>query len=465
MNCYFFRYAKKRNSTAFPQNSSGTNYPIQLKEETSILNPVITCARNDVRLFNYVYLPSYTRYYFIDDWIYLNGIWEGHLSLDVLASYKTDIGAMSCYIERSASNYDGTIIDTLYPGKTNFQNRLVSLSAPWINVAPSGGTYVIGIINGANTSRVGATTYYALAPFAFNNLVEALLSDTFIADMDIIDISDYMVKAFFNPIQYITSCMWFPFPVSAFIGSTPSENIHLGYWDTGVVGEVVVSLAQKTWVTGTIPDHPQISRGNYLNYSPYTRLTLYIPPFGSIPIDTSYLQAGRHLEAPVYIDHITGKADIFINFNSGNTAEEMVSICASRSAMFAVPIQLGQVIQDVLGAGAGAIGTVTSAITKSLGGVISGATSAISSLLPQESHMGVNGSFIQSIEDYKAVLQCVRIADEDLADYGRPCYKKLTINTLSGYVKCAESHPAIAGAFTEELDSISKFMTGGFFYE
>lgn len=465
MNCYFFRYAKKRNSTAFPENSSGTNYPIQLKEETSIMNPVITCARNDARLFNYVYLPSYTRYYFIDDWIYLNGIWEGHLSLDVLASYKTDIGAMSCYIERSTSNYDGTLIDTLYPGKTNFQNRIISLTCSWIGVAPSGGTYVLGIINGADTSRVGATTYYALTPALFNSLIEALLSDNFISSMDIDDISSYFLKAVFNPIQYITSCMWFPFPIESFAGSTPGEQIHLGYWNTGITGEIVVSLAQKTYVTATIPDHPQISRGSYLNCSPYSRLTLYIPPFGSIPIDMSYLQAGRHLEAPVYIDHITGKADIFINFNSGNTPNEISSICASRSAMFAVPIQLGQVIQDVLGAGSGAIGTITSAISKSIGGVVSGAMSAVTSLFPQESHSGVNGSFIQSIENYVAVLQCVRIADEDLADYGRPCNKKLTINTLSGYIKCAESHPAIAGAFSSELDLIAHHMTGGFFYE
>lgn len=79
--------------------------------------------------------------------------------------------------------------------------------------------------------------------------------------------------------------------------------------------------------------------------------------------------------------------------------------------------------------------------------------------------MGVNGSFIQSIEDYSAILQCIRIADEDLADYGRPCYKKLTINTLSGFVKCAEAHPAIAGAFSSEIELIQNHMMGGFFYE
>ncbi len=36
----------------------------------------------------------------------------------------------------------------------------------------------------------------------------------------------------------------------------------------------------------TIPKHPQASRGEYLNYSPYTELYMNISPFGTIVIDT-----------------------------------------------------------------------------------------------------------------------------------------------------------------------------------
>lgn len=463
MNCYFYRFPKRINSTKIPDANAGTNIPVQLKEETSILNPVITTIRSDARLFNYAFIPSFTRYYFVSDWVYQNGRWEATLNLDVMGSYRAYIGVMSCYVERSATGYDGNVIDTLYPAKTNFNNRIVSLATSWAGVAPSGGCYVVGVLNGADASRIGASTYYALTPTVFRQFVSALMSDAFITNFGISDISQGLVKMLFKPLEYITSCMWFPFSTGSMGNS--SGNIKLGYWDSGVSGVIVSALAQKTFVTATIPNHPQISRGNYLNFAPYTRLTLYIPPFGAIPVDTSYLSAGRHLEAPVYIDHITGKADIFINFNSGRIAEELTSICASRSAQFAVPISLGMVIQDVIGAGAHAVGAVASGISGHITGMIAGAMSAIESLLPQESGAGCNGSFIQSIEDYVAVLQCINLADEDLTELGRPTYSTKTINTLSGYIKCAEAHPAIDSAFDSELQKIESYMTGGFFWE
>ena len=465
MNAYFFRFGKKVNSTRIPETSAGLLFEIQLKDEASILNPIIRTARNDARLFNYVYIPTYQRYYYIDNWTYQNGVWQADLSCDVLGSYKTQIGLMSCYIERSASSYNGDIIDTLYPAKTNFSNRFVSLSCSWNGAAPSGGTYVVGVINGSSGNRFGATTYYSLTPLMFKKFISKLMSEEFITSMDVTDISNQLLKSLFKPLEYITTCMWFPFPLES-MSSSQSEHIKFGYWDTGVSGQIVDSVAQKTFVVGTIPQHPQASsRGSFLNYAPYSRLTLYIPPFGSIPVDTSYLAAGRHLDAPVYIDYITGKADIFINFNSGSVQHELTGICASRTAQFGVPISLGQVIQDVLGAGLSAVGTVGSLFSGNLSGMISGAMSAIQSLLPQESHSGCNGAFIQSIEDYIAVLQCVNLVDENLADFGRPIFATKTINTLSGYIKCAEAHPAIDSAFSSELKQIESYMLGGFFWE
>lgn len=463
MDAYFFQFAKKRNSTARPETSSGVNYTIQFKDETGVINPRITTIRPDARSFNYCYIPTLARYYFITDWQYLNGVWEASLSVDVLASYKTQIGSTTCTIERSASNYDLSLIDTYYPGKTNFSNRFVNLRCTWSRIAPSGGTYVIGIINGGTSGRFGATTYYALTPVIFKNLIEALLSDTFIESFGIEDITTALVKSLFNPLQYLTSCMWFPFELESFSNGT-AQDIWLGYWDTGIEGLAVTNVSQKGYVTATIPQHPQASRGTYLNYAPYSRLTLYIPPFGAIPVDMSYLAAGRHLEAPVYIDHITGKAEIIVNFNDGSVEREIKSVAGSRTAQLAIPISLGQIIQDVLGAAGSAVGVVTSAITGNIGGVLSGVASAIGSLLPQESHAGANGSFIQQITEYVAVLQCTQISDENITDFGRPCGKRLTINTLSGFVKCADARPAIS-ALLPELQDIQNYMAEGFYYE
>ena len=59
----------------------------------------------------------------------------------------------------------------------------------------------------------------------------------------------------------------------------------------------------------------------------------------------------------------------------------------------------------------------------------------------------------------------VNLADENLADFGRPTFATKTINTLSGYIKCAEAHPAIDSALSSELKQIESYMLGGFFWE
>ena len=62
------------------------------------------------------------------------------------------------------------------------------------------------------------------------------------------------------------------------------------------------------------------------------------------------------------------------------------------------------------------------------------------------------------------VVEFYRIADEDLADLGRPLMATRTINTLSGYIKCAESHFE-GNCYEEERTRINAYLVGGFFYE
>ena len=79
----FFNFSKKKNSTKQPTTGSGTQYTsCELKEDTSILNPVIkvrvaaipvpTVA--PVNTFTYCYIAKFQRYYFISDWVYTPGI-------------------------------------------------------------------------------------------------------------------------------------------------------------------------------------------------------------------------------------------------------------------------------------------------------------------------------------------------------------------------------------------------------
>lgn len=67
--------------------------PCEIKGESSIINPVLILQYNE-QLFasNYVYIPAWSRYYFIDDVrVLTGGRVEVSLSVDVLESFKDSI--------------------------------------------------------------------------------------------------------------------------------------------------------------------------------------------------------------------------------------------------------------------------------------------------------------------------------------------------------------------------------------
>ena len=468
----FFLFSKKRNSTKQPTPGSGTTFTgIELKEDCSILNPIIkirvagmtipTVA--PVNTFTYCYIAKFNRYYFIEDWIYTPGIWEGHLSIDVLASHKTEIGSTSAYVERSASSYDGTIIDKIYPANTNYDIQYASLDVPWYQIAMSGGTFVVGIINAA-ANTMGAITYYAMTTAQLGYVLAYMFGNDIWNSSGISEISEGLFKSMFNPFQYIVSCMWFPFQPTIF-GSN-QEQVYLGYYSTGTYAYKMTTVAIKRYITGTVPAHPQAaSRGSFLNYGPYTDVTLYIPVFGSVPIDTAFLNKGLYLYCPVWIDPVTGECTIRISCCPSSTNVNEDNVCAERSGKIGVPIQLAQVMADY----SHTIQTMQSGLSGGIAGIIAGAIgttvqSALDAKYPSVSTSGTNGSFITRVMNGLIVAKHARIVDGDDTDLGRPLMQTKTLNTLSGYIKCGEAHFA-SPCLASERAKVEDFMLSGFYYE
>ena len=271
-----------------------------------------------------------------------------------------------------------------------------------------------------------------------------------------------LYKSLFNPFQYIVSCLWFPFAVQAF-GSTQTD-VKVGYWSTGINGIMVSSLAEKTFVTATIPNHPQVSRGTYLNHAPYTRLTLYIPPFGSIPLDTNFREIGNYLYSAVLVDHITGQATIRVSISPSSSNLSEYNIMTEKSGMIGVPIQLAQIMPDYIGTVNSVGGTIGSILTGNIGGAISNVMSAIESQMPKVSTSGANGSFIETLQYPQLICEFLKLTDEDNTEFGRPLCAIRTINTLSGYVQCGEDDHSFT-ATKSEADDINRNLKQGFFYE
>lgn len=469
-----YNFSKKNNSTLEPNpnNSTSTTLSnVEIKEGCSFLYPTLIISPNPIpnqvfspTQYNYVSIPYWMRYYFIKDWRWMNGVWEVDLTVDVLASFKSAIGDTDAYIIRSSRVYDSSIMDTKYISKTNPQIVEVPVSCAWYGVAPSGGCYVLGVLNYQKSSRVGAVSYYALNNTQMGNMMYYLMTDQLFWSQDIDEIGEGLYKAISNPLQYIVSCMWFPFDSSTFGNS--STTIKVGYYDTNVNGVPVTSLAHKTYVTATIPDHPQISRGQYLNRTPYTNLTIYIPPFGMIPIDTAYLNIGNYLYSACVIDHITGLATLRLAISPSSTSLNEYNIFTEQTSMIGVPIQISQLQQDYVGSWKDSGGSLTGGLWDAVAGLSAGVLDFVSSFGSKSkvASVGANGSFIECILQPVIVAEHYFITDENRSEFGRPLCSTRRISTIPGYIQCGDADHEFP-CTDEEKQQINKYLQNGFFYE
>lgn len=71
-----------------------------LKGETSITDPIITIDLENPSSYNYAYIQAFGRYYFINDIKSIrNNLWELSMHVDVLMTYKNEIGNCTAIID------------------------------------------------------------------------------------------------------------------------------------------------------------------------------------------------------------------------------------------------------------------------------------------------------------------------------------------------------------------------------
>lgn len=452
---------KRVNSTKLP-TGSGSTYAGVLKEGCSVMRPVVLLEAGNISGCNYAHISEFGRYYFITDIVSVNNLWEVHMRCDPMATYRSQISSLIVYAERSDHDFDGEVMDTLYPGKTTQDITDIQLSTTYYNIAPSGGSFVLGVINRTGSGQAGgAITYYAMTPGQMRNVMEYLLSPSFLADngfpatmTTLQQISQDVAKCIVNPMNYIASCIWFPYQISG-----TSDSFTLGYWDTGSNTFAAAKLNTFVYtetITATIPQHPQAAtRGVYLNHAPYTEIAARIPPFGVIPLNPDYNTTAGAVSGSVFVDVITGKGHIRISIDGHIAAED--------TAMFGVPIQISQITPDWLSALSGMAAGVGSVVSGNIGGLAS-IGNALNYASPTPKTQGVNGSFLTEImRPYLSVKHTI-ITDERRNEFGRPLCQNRTVDTIPGYIKCGAVPDTIPGT-AEEKEQIKNYMMEGFFFE
>lgn len=465
MQIVLYQYSKRENSTARP--GSGTEFAAQLKDACTVLAPTLMLSGfPNPSAYNYVYIPSFARYYFIRDWTYDGGVWYAECAVDVLASWRDYIGSTTAYILRSSAAYNGDIIDTLYPATQSGEVKYASPDG-WDTVTDlDDGYYVVGIIN-ADADAVGAVSYYVFNAVQFRALCSYLMDSVDWLDIDASEISKGLQKSLINVFSYIASCMWFP---KKPLTTGEVTSVKLGYWTLDGVtcerlsGQTVYTIGN---FTVDLPRHPQAGqRGAYLNTPPYTTYTLITGPWGSITLDGAFLSNVSQITCQPYFDAITGESYMLIAPGTGGTPFMEVR------GVFGIPIQLASMATNYIAAAgtiaSGAGNTLSSLLQFDVGGAItngvSGIVSGIQAMIPELNTKGSNGSMMSFYFRPRIQAKFRLIVDEYNSDMGRPLCEPRVISSIPGYIMV--STPDISIPCTQvEQSRIKEYMAAGFFYK
>lgn len=508
MDVYLYEFEKRNNSTKIPTGEAWAHLECQLKAATDILNPVLLLKTQTPSLdpiCNYAYIPAFERFYFINNWRWVNGVWEIECAVDALASWRTELGTKQEYILRTNSTdttvFNGLISDSVYPTTCQFEKSEIEINSPFVSQITNG-IYIVGCITGAYTNMqtdtsVGAVTYYAMTPYWLEIMKSKLLSDSNLETMGIIDavgtllvddVSKEVLKAMYNPYQYIVSCMWFPFSETYITDKTYKTSIQIGWWEYNIPAYLIKAQVIDSFhedITN-IPWHPQAQyRGHYLNWEPFTKTTL-IGRFGVVPLDMHYFYGDDTIRLQYEIDLIEGTAlmKVIARLTGQTITQRLIT---TRLFQIGVPIQLAQITQDTMGqamtainstsdiisgtisggnqgAAAGPVGALAGASIGGFTSLMNGIYNTYAASIPQMATSGANGSFILPFQKTTLLQLFYMLVQEDIEHKGRPVYAIKQLNTLSGFILCAEGDVDIAATEIEK-QMIANYLTTGFYWE
>lgn len=473
LSVQLFTFSKKPNSTALP-SGSGTPALIELKAPTDVVNPEFTIAGiPNPYVFNYCHISEFSRYYFIENWRWDMGRWIAVCRVDVLGSYKTAIGNSYQYVLRSASAFDGMIVDGQYPltRDFDFDSATVATGRPLTYVLYHG-YYMIGVLS--KTGSIGAVNYYLFNTTQFDALKQALFND--ISWTGVSDVSAQMLATMFNPFDYIVSCKWIPITNAYnYFSASAVSVVNIGWWSFNVNAYLITGNINVVDWNFNIPassfgQHPQAARGEYLNGQPYTEYDLLLAPYGIIKLPNECQLHGCGVEE--LIDGVTGECILKIGLYNQPDGY-YAPLVTVKSQMF-VDIQLAQVrsaagwentsnkAYDFIGDQIKRLGD--NAITRKISNIID----VMKAETEVISRFGMNGSLASIAEFFGPDASIVKIsqyiAQEDNAHFGRPLLQTRQLSTLSGYTLCGDAEIAIDGTKTES-EQILAYLNAGFFME
>ena len=464
---YWTSFTKRKNSTSQP--TGGTSATVTLKEGTSIEHPTFLLTGN---LFACTYVEAFGHYYFVEDVKSVrNGLTEISCSMDVLASFKTDIGNYNAYIDRAA---DSNYYDVMYPDNmVAIKNeeevlQFVTSSASTFTFA---GLYVLSVLNNLG-SGAGFTTYYLMDIGNMKLLANYLNQDWGAGAADLLG---FLQANFLHTADSVINCIWVPFSILSLPGGTASETVKIGT-DVVVVGGVNCTGSRITGSSSVGHSSQKVTfthlYSDFRKGAPFTNGKLYIPFYGIVdfnPLDFP----NDYIYMEFDCDYATG--DVMCYIKDADSSGKTIAIYTYNCA---VQCPVGKGGANAEGFATSGLATAASlalavgssgaaAVAGGFGAAIAGINTLSNAVVPTASVRGGQGGRATSYSgtDAFVTLICKHTADPMLCVcQGRPVMGYQPISNFTGYVKCLNASVPING-MDSERDAVNDFLNNGFYYE
>lgn len=443
-------FNKRINSTKRP-TSTPVSKNVNLKEETSMVSPTFVLSGDDID-FNYAYVPKWDRYYFINDIVRnLNGVYEPNCNSDVLATFKNQIGAYNCFVER-CSNSAGVNND-IYDGAVSSTENVVDVSqaktALWDS---SGGVIVCRTIN----IQYGITTYIGSIN-TFKDLFNPDVDSTSWTDM-LQGILKYFVC---NPGDYVLDIYFLGVPLSVLTGSgnTDTDFVASGWYSGG--GAYRWTSSSPIVAGSKILNKPSPKYQDWRKYSnAFTQYTIYIPSVGEVPLSGAIIDTTLSLDYAVDIN--TGDMTFMLKSTDENGDESLI---ATYHGNVKSGLQTGSMMPGggLITSGAGLVASAVTGNPLAIGTALLNV--AQNGFSPTPSVNGAMGSCIgYLVEDDVIITRMSKESGDEPNTVGHPCCKNLLLSSIPGYIKTSGASINVNG-FESDKNAINSFLDGGFYYE
>ena len=481
-----------------------------LRQETNIINPTIVIEYNKVIDFNYIYISTFNRYYFVNGVSSVRtNLWRIELSVDVLMTYKDTILNYECFVARNENTYDAYIEDKYLPLKYEKEIEYIEeWSSTDTNSFFKGYTAIITTI-ASNADLPEEEKIEITTPFEDGNGKVAMTSTfetgssgfkvvQFIPEQNaygkVIDRIVQEVVGDDKVASYILSFIVFPIWNPAIYSQVNYESGTKFYYgkksidmteivDTGVTpvcvlkGDTIAPIYMRSFA---VPQH----YNSFLDYEPYSTYELWLPFHGWVKLNAT-LVVGKLLSVYYIIQPDSTKGTILVkNVTDGVVALEVPCDIGVEIAVNTTNAQeianrknaaaVGLGTSTAIGVAAGVLGMATLNPVLMLGGVAS-MLGGVSNFVQQTTDLRTEGKGsvnsgnegLYSDRIIKLKITRTPLAVDDLTKYakyiGRPLQTNVKLNTLTGYTIVGGVHVENLPQATEsEKQEIEKILRQGF---